>query len=507
LSRPTRSLIIPPGYWPDKPCGVLPDGRQVIPHNVSNTVLLRNAGYDVPNPMDNYYEWPRPPFVSQRRSAAMLVESPRAYLLNEQGTGKTFTSIAAYDFLRQTGAVCRLLVAAKLSTLEFVWAREVMRFFPHLKIKVLGSDKGFSKKKRLELLAEPADVYIINHDGIKVIAEELQARTDIDVLVLDELAVYRNNSDRSKGMRSFACRFKYVWGLTGAPMPNEVTDVWAQCKILTPTTVPKYFRSCRELLMTRVSQYVWRPKPGAVEQAYAMMQPSMRYKLDDVVELPEVIERIIDVPLSDQQREMYEEFRKKLAILVEQKHIHAANAGVALSKLCQISGGYVYSTAPEFFTVDHSPRLDLLCDLVEANDQKVLICAPFRHMVEGVTASLNKQGIEACFVHGDVREREKLFHAFQNTDQYRALVAHPATIGHGLTLTRANLLVWWSPIADFDVFDQANARIRRVGQQHKQQLLFLQSTAAERRVYDIVHRKEKVQDSFLSLIESITREQ
>jgi SNF2 family DNA or RNA helicase len=237
-----------------------------------------------------------------------------------------------------------------------------------------------------------------------------------------------------------------------------------------------------------------------------MMQPSIRYRLNEVVELPENIERVIDVPLSDQQKEMYETFRQKLVVLAEQKQITAANAGACLNKLLQISGGWVYSVAPEYLSLDITPRLNLVKDFIEANDQKVLICAPYRHMVEGVHKWLNANDIESAMVHGDIGDREKIFHAFQDTDQYKVLVAHPATIGHGLTLVRANMLVWWSPIADFDIFDQANARIRRVGQQHKQQLLYLQATAAERRIYGILRRKENIQDGFLKLVEEITHE-
>jgi SNF2 family DNA or RNA helicase len=436
----------------------------------------------------------------------MLSENPRAYLLNEQGTGKTFTTLAAFDFLRREGVVERLLVVGKLSTLEFVWAREINRWFPHLRVIVLGSDRGITKKERLRRLAEEAEVYIINHDGLKTIEDEIAARTDIDAMALDELAVYRNNSDRAKRMRTFAEPFKYVWGLTGAPMPNEVTDVWSQCKILTPHTVPKYFKSCRELLMTRVSQFVWRPRPDAVQRAYAMMQPAVRYRLDEVVELPEVIQREIDVPLSEEQQKFYEEFRQKLVVLADAKQITAANAGAALNKLLQISGGWVYTQAPDHISLDCSPRFNLVKDLVEANDRKVLICAPYRHMVEGISGALNSDGIETAMVHGEVGDREKIFHAFQDTDQFKVLVAHPATIGHGLTLVRSNLLIWWTPIPDFDIFDQANARIRRVGQKYKQQILFCQATAAERRIYSILRRKENIQDSFLQLIEEITRE-
>ena len=123
---------------------------------------------------------------------------------------------------------------------------EAFAIMPHFKAVVLHGEK----KQRLRLLEDPqAEIFIINHDGLKTIEYELAARKDIDTLVLDELAVYRNNSQRTKRMKIFAERFTWVWGMTGRPMPNQPTDVWNQCRIITPTSVPKYFKYARSILM------------------------------------------------------------------------------------------------------------------------------------------------------------------------------------------------------------------------------------------------------------------
>src|SRR5579859_5398715 len=103
ISRPNKALIIPAGQWPRETIGTLPDGRLVVPHNMPNTNMLRHAGFAVPHPMELHYDWPheegKPPFQVQRKSAYMLAENTRAYLLNQQGTGKTNTSLWAWDFL------------------------------------------------------------------------------------------------------------------------------------------------------------------------------------------------------------------------------------------------------------------------------------------------------------------------------------------------------------------------------------------------------------------------
>ena len=106
-------------------------------------------------------------------------------------------------------------------------------------------------------------------------------------------------------------------------------------------------------------------------------------------------------------------------------------------------------------------------------------------------------------IDGDVpqHQRNTIFSTFQNTANYRILPAHPGTMAHGLTLTSADTIIWYAPISSNETFEQANARIRRVGQRHRQQILMLQATAAERRVYQILQSKQDLQDKLLELFE------
>jgi SNF2 family DNA or RNA helicase len=303
-------------------------------------------------------------------------------------------------------------------------------------------------------------------------------------------------------MRAFAQRFTWVWGLTGRPMPNAPTDVWNQCKILTPQTIPKYFRHARSLLMLQVSQYKWVPKTDAVDTALTWMQPSVRYSLDDVVELPEAIYRSIDVDMTEEQGTTYRKLSNEFAALVQNKVITAANAGVAMGKLLQVGAGYVYTTNPQHVVLDSEPRQQMLLELVEEAPHKVIVFAPWRHLIEGLSALFTTEGIDHAVVHGDVKKREQIFNAFQNTTQYRVMLAHPQCIHHGLTLTAATTIIWYSPTCSLDIYEQANARIRRVGQKEKQLFLHLQSSQIERKVYAMLRGKQRTQDAFLEMIKT-----
>lgn len=515
VSKPNKALAVP------RTVGMMrlfPEGRPlgdaywVIKHGMAEYLLLRRLGFRLPNPISCYYQWPsgdgKRPFSVQRVTSSLLTASPRAYVLNDMGTGKTRAALWAWHYLRCNGYANKLLVVSPLSTLKLVWANEAFAVLPDVKAQVLWG----TKKKRIERLNDPeAEIFIINHDGIRVLATELKQHPEIDVMIIDELATYRNFNDRTKFMMKFAEPFKFVWGLTGSPMPNEPTDVWAQCRIVTPHTVPKFRTHARDMLMTKKSEYLWLPKSDAVDKAYSWMQPAVRFTLDDVVELPEIVERYIDVALGPRQQNIYETVARSYTAMVGTEQINALNAAAAMNKLLQIAGGYVYSTKAGTIELDADPRKDMLLDLIRAATGKVLVFVPFRHMVVGLDKLLGDDPedpdyIEHAIIHGEVAAgtRNTIFEDFQKTPKYKAIVAHPACMAHGLTLTAADTIIWYCPFPNYDIYEQANARIRRVGQKHRQQVIHLQSTPVERRLYSLLRRKAKVQDMLLTLFADAT---
>jgi SNF2 family DNA or RNA helicase len=509
VSKPNQALAVP------RTVGMMrlfPDGKQlenlwVIKHGLSEYTLLRRLGFDLPNPIICYYDWANgTPFVTQKVTGSLLTANPRAYVLNDMGTGKTRAALWSWDYLRSNNYCGKMLVVCKLTTADLVWAHEAFNAIPHRKAVVLTG----AKKKRLERLNDPeAEIFIINHDGVKVLYNELKQRKDIDVLCIDELATFRNNNPRSKLMVTLAQPMKFVWGMTGSPMPNEPTDVWMQCRIITPHTVPRYRSHARDMLMTKRGEFLWTPKEDAIERAYSWMQPAVRFTMEDVQELPEVVERYIDVPFSIEQTTTYNKIKNEfLATMDNGQQINAVNAAACMIKLLQVSGGYVYDDQKEVVKLDTDGRKDILRDLVTSASHKVLVFCPFRHMVEGLSKffSSGDEPIEHAVIHGDVpdKQRNQIFQAFQNTPQYKMILAHPGCMSHGLTLTAADTIIWYCPMPSWETVEQANARIRRVGQKHRHQVIYLQGTPVERKLYVLLRRKAKIQGELLNLFADAT---
>lgn len=474
-----------------------------VPHRPDEVRVLNNLGLEAPAPMPMYYQWPEhfTPFNAQSVTASFASMQDRCYILNSMGTGKTVTALAAYDYLRSVKQVKKALVVCPLSTMDDTWAKEIYTRFPHLETQVLYG----SRERRLKLLKMTADVYIINTDGIKIIAAELAKRPDIDLIIIDELAMFRNAStERWKVMNAICNKqsARKVWGLTGAPIPHEPTDAWAQCRLVTPNSkdVPSYFTKFRELTMRQMSQYKWVPKEDAVQTVYRIMQPSIRFSLEDCTDLPPETYITREVKMTPDQDKAYKNMLAKLVAEYKEGQITAANEAIKASKLLQISLGVAYSHDGPIVIPSHT-RIEVLEELIEESEGKVIVFVPLTGALEAVAAELSKRWTVEI-VHGETspHERKRIFHAFQEKKDPHVLVANPKTMSHGLTLTAATTIIWYGPTNSNDVYVQACARVRRPGQTRSTVVAHIVSNSLERRVFARLKDKQSMQNVLLDMV-------
>jgi SNF2 family DNA or RNA helicase len=476
-----------------------------VPHRPDETRVCRNLGFTVPPPMPIYYTWPTgfTPFKAQIETSSFLTMHDRAFCLNSMGTGKTVTSLAAYDYLRSVKQVKKALVVCPLSTMEDTWANEIFRKFPHLDSAVLYG----SREKRLKLLQQDVDVYIINADGIKTISNALAKRPDIDLIIVDELAMFRNASTERWKILNTICNKqtrRKVWGLTGAPIPHEPTDAWAQCKLVVPDNkaVPSYFTKFKQLVMRQCGPYKWVPKENAVDTVYSLMQPAIRFALDDCTDLPPETYITREVKMTDEQDEAYKAMLKKLKTEYAGGEIMASNEAVKASKLLQISLGVAYGAGGERVVIPSHTRLAVLEEIIEESEGKVLVFVPLTGALEAVAAHLQQKGWTVSIVHGETTksQRDEIFRNFQENKDPHVLVANPKTMSHGLTLTAATTIAWYGPTNSNDTYVQACARVRRPGQTRTTVIVHIVSNELERRVFARLKDKQTMQNVLLDML-------
>ena len=211
----------------------------------------------------------------------------------------------------------------------------------------------------------------------------------------------------------------------------------------------------------------------------------------------------METALSPEQKRVYTSLRKFATAAVAAKEINAMNAGVLMSKLLQVSTGWLYDSKHTAHDLDGRARLEALADIIDAAEGKVIVFANYLHALHGVHNFLSSKGYTPHLIHGGVahKDRNIIFNTFQNTSDRSPLLVFPKCISHGLTLTAADTAVWFGPPLSAETYDQCNARIRRVGQKRKQLFVHLCSTQIERQVYNLLTNRLMQQDSFLHLLE------
>lgn len=520
LIRQDKKALVLKLRNPSKVTTVVPTAKLVqhngqtlvaVPHRPDEVRVLRNLGFDAPDPMAYYYKFPGrfKPFKAQIETANFLSMHDRAFCLNSMGLGKTVTSLWAFDYMRDAKMVNKALVICPLSTMERTWADEVFRTFPHLNASVLYG----TRERRLKLLKQDADIYIINTDGIKTIAEELKNRPDINLIIVDEMAMFRNSStERWKTLNTICNKQtpRRIWALTGAPIPHEPTDAWAQCRIVNPTNpnVPPYFGRFRDMVMRQITQFKWVPRDDALETVYKVMQPAVRFALDDCVDLPEQTFMERDVEMTPDQKKAYKNMLDKLIAEFAEGDVLAVNEAVKANKLVQIACGVAYGKDGDHIKIDNSSRIEVLKEVIEESEGKVLVFVPLTGVLEDVVSQLSADWTVAA-IHGGTpkAERDQIFKDFQNTKDPHVLVANPSTMSHGLTLTAATTIVWYAPIHSNDVYEQACARVRRPGQTRTTVIVHIAGSDIERRIYNRLRKKQKLQGALLDIMKGLNDEE
>ncbi len=502
---------------PGRVTGIVPEAKSVnikghpivsVPHNHDVVRVLRNVGIRAPGPILYYYDWPGrfKPFDHQRDTAEFASLNPRAFILNDMGTGKTLSVLWAFDYLRRQDMVDWALIVSPLSTLERVWADEVFKHFPEMSCGVLHG----TAERRLRIARDEYDVYVVNHDGIKnkELLHELCTKPGRGLVIVDELGVFRNaQTDRWKALNVLVNGNKklgyepkvWAWGLTGTPIPNEPTDAWAQCKLIRPGSVSAYFNAFRDRVMKQLGPYKWVARRDALDTVFEVMQPSIRFSREECIDLPPTTYTDRVVELTREQAVLYKQMLAKFKAEFEGGQITAANEAVKIGKLMQIVCGVAYSDNGDI-TIPAQPRTDTVLEIIEEANAKVIVFVPLTGALNALAAAIRRR-FTVSVVHGGVpkRERDDIFADFQSEHGSRVLVAQPATMAHGLSLTAADTIVWYAPTTSSETYQQANARIVRPGQKRNTLIVRVQGSDIERRIYDRLEQRGSTQGALLGM--------
>ncbi|MBK1720832.1 DEAD/DEAH box helicase [Thiocystis violacea] len=424
-------------------------------------------------------------------------------LADDMGLGKTVQTLAHLLIEQASGRADRPSLVVAPTSLMFNWRREAQRFTPALKVLLLhGADrrKHFGTFDHYDLVLTtypllPRDVDIL-------IAQEWH------LLILDEAQAIKNpRSKAAQAVRSLNARHRLC--LTGTPLENHLGELWSLVDFLMPDLLGDE-RRFRRLFRNPIERQADAERGEQLRQRIA---PFLLRRTKDAVaaDLPPKTEILREVPLAQDQRDLYETLRlalhERVRTEVERKGMSQSGIIIldALLKLRQVCCDPRLVSLESARAVKGSAKLELLMTLLpELLDEgrRVLLFSQFTSMLDLIQAALLETGMrenqDFVKLTGRTRNRAIPVDRFQAGEVPLFLISLKAG-GSGLNLTAADTVIhydpWWNPAAE----RQATDRAHRIGQD-KPVFVYklLTEGTVEQRVAELQARKQALADAMLA---------
>lgn len=445
----------------------------------------------------------------QVHAAQHALYNAGAALFLEPGLGKTSISLAVIDTLTKNKAARAALVIAPLRVCYSVWPKEAAKWteFAHLSVGILhGRDKAAT-------LAAKHDVYVINPEGLQWLFTALAGRTEwpFDVLIVDESTKFKNTQTvRFKSLKAHLPRFTRVLALTGTPTANRLEDIFGQVYLLdSGARLGKFITHFRREYFDEQRHFMgfskWNPRADSAERIKDKVEDICMYmSAEDYLSMPKLTQNRIEVTLTPKALDAYSKIERAFFAVVSQVNVSAAHAAAVQMKLRQVVGGQVYGEAGEVAHI-HDAKLEALEDLIEeAAGEPVLVAVSFKHEAEAIQQMLaTKFQIDAPYLGDGISAVKSDAVATEwNAGKLPVLIAHPASVAHGLNLQAGgHTVVWYTLTWSLEQYDQLNRRVYRQGQE-KPVIIhhIVAANTVDDDVFDALTGKAKAQASFLKCL-------
>jgi SNF2 family DNA or RNA helicase len=447
-------------------------------------------------------------FPHQRAGVKFLSTAKRALLADEPGLGKTAQAIRALKKIQDDGGEPFPALVICPNTLKKNWKREFGKWWPGVKVQVI-TGTATQRRKQFD---EEADVYVINWESLRShsrlapygsvalarcisckgmddrvtenrceVHERELNRIDFKAVIADE--IHRSKDPKSKQTRAMWAATgdaDYRFALTGTPIARDVLDMWPILHWLSPEEWPSKTRWIDRMVDTMLNAFggmmVLGVKPHMEAEFHASINPRMRRMLKARVLpwLPDMVFERRDIEMSTKQAKAYKDMRDNMIAELESgEAVIASSVLTQTTRLTQFASAFAEMVTDEAtgeirpILSEPSCKVDAVMDDIKSGDfgdDSVAVCAVSRQLINLLSASLAKEGIEHGLITGaqSEEERQKAVDDFQS-GKIKWILFTAQAGGVGITLTAARRLIMLQRPWSLVDHKQALDRIHRIG--------------------------------------------
>lgn len=400
-------------------------------------------------------------FAHQERGIKLVQHQPHFALFWEPGLGKTLGALAIIDARIDVCDHHYKTLVVMPNTLIENWQDEIMKFTELRGVALVGSRKARSVR-----LQEPADIYLINYEGLRIMASELIAKR-FDCVVFDESHALKNHmSQQSKAGYKVAMSVPHRIVMTGTPIMNTPLDIFGQYLCINPAIFgPSYFRF-------RAQYAIMGGFLGKQVQKYVNMETFKRKVLqcadiktkEECLDLPPKLYEVVRVDMRPEQTKMYKQLREQFITAYKDAVVTAPVMLTRLMRFSQITAGFYKTIEGKEISYETNPKHDWLINWLTETGAKTVVFVRFIHELKALEQALGKHGISFVSIYGETKDRIGLVRQFNRETSIQVFIGQIDTAGQGINLQSASYCVFLSNNYSYGDREQAESRIHRAGQ-------------------------------------------
>ena len=381
-------------------------------------------------------------------------------LFDEQGSGKTVMTIAAFDELRRLSEIDAMIVVCPKSMVG-EWPKDIAKFIgPGCKVETAEGDQ----RQKYEAALRAFDVLVTNYEGVETMLVSLMASADSRryLLVVDE-SYYLKNSDsiRSENVGKLRLKCQRCFVLCGTPAPNSSHDLVNQFDLADLGYTFGGFNKSKDPVED------WGKIASLVDTKGVFIR---RLKPEILQHVPEKNFHVVRIELKGKQALMYEKAKSDLVLVLRSLNNESFKKSLAtyfqrrsaLMQICCCPNAIdpTFSEEPVKYVV-----LDQLLEKLVSQGRKVVVWSFYKKSLDDVMARYSQY--RPVRVDGSVTQtsaRKEAVRSFQEDPSTMLFVGNPAAAGAGITLHAAYDAVYLSYSNQAAHYLQSLDRIHRRGQ-------------------------------------------
>lgn len=475
--------------------------------------MLVKAGGKFVNRFVDVYDFPGKydkPRDCQIEMLDFQLRHHRAYNLSEMRTGKSYPVSCQINIEAKYNNKKRFVILAPLSTLEDTWKAELFgvntAITTFYSIHTTDGVKRLKKSLKRQARSNKPSIFVINFDKLWRCLDEL-LEYDPECVFIDEASDFNDHTtNKYKALHKLMSdKSRSLLALTGTPTPNRPSDAWAIAKLINKNT-PPVFSHFKNKTMEKDpwSHYKWTPRENAKEILGDIMQPSIRFRTDDVADMPAHEGMDVFIPMSKKQEQMFQEMKHQMITEDRGKTITAAHAGARLWKLLQIASGVCRDENGDPLMIGAEPKMNEVKRLIREAPRKTVIMSSFTSVQKYIIKELSGM-YRVGQINGGTptKERKKILDAFQG-DGLDILVCHPRPTRYGLKMHAASQMIWFGPVYSALDFEQGSFRIRGPGT-GKTWYIKMASSKLEQDIYNLIEARMQDQQDAMSASQLVSQ--